>query len=150
MAKKMRTFLSLEDRKIIEKMVKEGFFFKDIAIALERTSSCIGREIQKNGSRWSYNALDAHENFKEGRRAFAENHSILSESLKDAIKKGFNDGMTPAQLAKSLGLRRSTIYAYLNRAGFLNKNEPGNILERIEILEEQIKIILEFITKEQK
>jgi IS30 family transposase len=51
--------LNLEERKIIEEMVRTNKPFEQIALKLGRSPSAISKEIRRNGGRKVYSALEA-------------------------------------------------------------------------------------------
>lgn len=60
----MDRYLSLEERKIIEKKIKEGLSLGKISHFMGRSPNGIIVEVRKNGGREEYKAIQAHENSK--------------------------------------------------------------------------------------
>lgn len=61
--------MTLEDRKIIEKGIKENYSHKKIAATLQRLSrQAVCVEILKNGGKANYNAEKAHAQMLENRK----------------------------------------------------------------------------------
>lgn len=55
------TYITLEERKIIQEMLGKGTAINRIAKALGRTDSTVGNEVKRNGGPSFYNAEKAHE-----------------------------------------------------------------------------------------
>ena len=77
-------YLSLEERELIEKYIKEKFTGNQIAFLLKRSQNCINREIKINGGRVFYNASQASVNSRMLKRK--KNKNLLGEKLKDRIE----------------------------------------------------------------
>lgn len=73
--KKME-YLTLDERKIIEQMLKEGYSGRAIARTLNRSASTVNSDIRLNGSKEEYNAEKAHADSK--RKIFKEDLTLNS------------------------------------------------------------------------
>jgi len=74
-----RENLKVDERKVIQKMIKEGQPASMIAYCLNRSKNAISTEIRRNGGREQYNALQAQKNSEETAK---QKHIQVSNKLK--------------------------------------------------------------------
>lgn len=144
-----KIMISLEERREIEKMLKEGFKQSEIALKLSRHWKTISREVATNGGRLLYNALDAHNRKLKHleRRQKIPIHSPLTEDQISIIEKGIKNGLSKYNIRKQAGIgaKRCIEYFKKNHPEYKSKYASGlpALENRIESLEMQIEIIIE-------
>ena len=133
------THFTLEERKYLQKLLEEGLSNAQIAAALGRSKSTIGRELKRNSSknpknptnRANYHHWRAH-SLAIARRRDHRRTALPEGSLeRDYVCKGLSLFWSPEQIANRLRLDfpgrivgASTIYRYLRRGdlpGFSRK-----------------------------
>lgn len=80
-----KNHLTKEERFCIEKMLKTGGKYKEIAVVLERGTSTIGHEVRRNGGRNIYQGKKAH------RKAYLRQYRKKRTCLKVAMDKGIQN-----------------------------------------------------------
>lgn len=137
------THFTLEERKYLQKLLEEGLSNAQIAAALGRSKSTIGRELKRNSSknpknptnRANYHHWRAH-SLAIARRRDHRRTALPEGSLeRDYVCKGLSLFWSPEQIANRLRLDfpgrivgASTIYRYLRRGdlpGFPAKHTFG-------------------------
>lgn len=99
-------YLNLEERKRVEKMLREGCGMREMGRVLERSHSVVVDEVKRNGGRWGYGAERAHERFLQKQEAKG-NRKILDrreEIKRYVIEKITQEQWSPEQIAGVLRL----------------------------------------------
>ena len=117
--------LTMEERDRIAQLHHRGCFQNQIAEALGRDPSTIGRELKRNSSRGEYLAGQAHELAQRRRRERPLKRKLDDPELNAAVRHGLTHEHSPEQIA---GARRRehpnaprrcvsarTIYAWIER-----------------------------------
>lgn len=149
------TVLSLEERKQIESMLKEGKTLHEIAFEIGRNTSALFIEIKRNGGRSWYNAENAHtaaeiRKKEKGARCFKD----LTEEQGRIVAKAIEDGLTDTEISHMTGIDRKRLQRYVvrNKISIFPTNNktreeggtiPNQIEERVSSLEMQVEIIIE-------
>ena len=97
--------ISKLERKRIQELTQDGKTNKEIAEALGRSRSTIGRELERNlvyGARW-YKHDRAQELADERRKA--SKSPRISEKIWQKVFELFNEGLSPEQIAGVLKLK---------------------------------------------
>lgn len=147
MAGKGSTELSFEERKEIERLLKEGRATGYIAFILERSHSCIKQELRRSGGREFYDAICANnlsiERNKEKKEKLKKPFSL--EQM-DIINQGVAQGWSQNKIRALAGVSHWKIAKYFkdNQIKYVPKNYTS-FEQRIESLEQQIEIILDEI-----
>lgn len=137
--------LTFEERLIIESMLKEGKIYARIAEKLKRGSSCIRREIIRCGGIYNYTAEKAQAG------AFARASLRGSRLIKDppeevrqqifALRDADGSIVT---ISEKTNVSRGVVQRILwSREKYTNTRGYKTIEERVDMLEEQIKILFE-------
>jgi IS30 family transposase len=113
--------LTQSEREFIALRLAKGHNLKEIAIALKRHPSTIGRELRRNQQEDDYLPVTAHElacNRKRGKPPVKMNTLELSRLVKSCLRRGWS----PEQISGRLRLQKSelqisheSIYRWLNR-----------------------------------
>jgi transposase, IS30 family len=118
------TYLTLSDRKIIERMLRNGESYRSIARVLERGKSTISNEVKHNQMDWEehYNAESAHARSlrrqqNKGKKPKIERNPLLKAYIIECMKK---DQWSPQQIAGEMNKRcgmtiisHETIYKFI-------------------------------------
>lgn len=100
--------LTLEDRLLIEELLKRGRTFAEIANRLSRPPATIGKEIAKNGGSQNYKAHIANQSYlKRISRCGRKNEIDYGDML--GIYDGIQQGKSIADIAKQLGVSRTVV-----------------------------------------
>ena len=94
--------LSLEDRCTIAKLQAEGRSIRQIAAAVDRSPSTIGRELKRNASKLTYKPGYAQEQSKA--RRWTGSRLERQAALREAVLAGLTRGLSPEQIAGRLAL----------------------------------------------
>lgn len=149
MAEKKHSPITFEERLIIERMAREGCPLRQIAIHLGRSPSVIGYEIQTNSSHEGYIAEEAQK-FCDGRKRRIISRpplSIYKEKI-PLMKEDHARGFTSHQMRIKYGIPLRALRKLKNN-GFMIEDTHSlspllsDVTCRIEILEDQIKILSE-------
>lgn len=136
---------SLEERLMIEKHLNQGRSYREIAHLLNRPPKSIYNEIRhRSFPPNSYNGKEAHNHHlrrMEGRTKKLK--KIFSQQDLSYIKDRLNIGISIKQIAVEVGSSEKRIKAALKENALSTKSECIGILERINSLEEQVKILFE-------
>jgi IS30 family transposase len=110
--------LSLEDRCTIAKLQAEGRSIRQIAAAVDRSPSTIGRELKRNASKLIYKPGYAQEQSKA--RRWTGSRLERQAALREAVLAGLTRGLSPEQIAGRLALENGaavisyeTIYRFI-------------------------------------
>ena len=110
--------LSLEDRCTIAKLQAEGRSIRQIAAAVDRSPSTIGRELKRNASKLTYKPGYAQEQSKA--RRWTGSRLERQAALREAVLAGLARGLSPEQIAGRLALENGaavisyeTIYRFI-------------------------------------
>jgi IS30 family transposase len=77
--------LRKDERFCIEKLLRTGATYKDIAVVLERGESTIGHEVRRNGGRTEYSAAKAHQ--RACLRQYRKKRMCLKVAMDIGIRK---------------------------------------------------------------
>jgi IS30 family transposase len=117
--------LTLADREEISRLLPLKLSFSDIASAINKSKSCISREVGRNGmNRNSYRAVLAQkhankEKIKQGRKKKLETNNELRKVVFNWLKNNWSPGQIAARLKVEYAERNDmriapeTIYSYL-------------------------------------
>ena len=149
MAGKGTTELTLEERKQIEFLLKNGYRTGGIAKILQRSHSCIKQEICKNGHRADYNAMIAHEAAIIRKKSrFSKLKGNCTEEEIALIMEGVNQGYSINKISITSGTSPWKVAGYLRDNNI--KHIPKGYLgfeNRIQSLEMQVEILIEQIRR---
>lgn len=117
--------LTMEERDRIAQMHHRGFIQKEIAAAVGRDESTIGRELRRNRVNGEYFAGQAHELAQQRRRERPLDRKLDDPELSAAVRRGLNQEWSPEQISGSLKRQHPddprqrvsapTIYAWIER-----------------------------------
>lgn len=145
------TQLSLPERREIERMLKEGFSAKSICQTLKRSYTTILDEIRRAGGVDHYNAEKAHKGARErkmGRLGVGKKPTTFSEQQIITIKDCINQGISAPRICKKMKIGHARLHRFLNERQIdVGHSTKITIIERLEALEEQMKIMLEQVKK---
>ena len=119
-------YVTLEERKRIEKMLKEGCGMREIGRVLGRSHSIVVEDVKRNGGRWGYRAEMAHERYLKGQERKG-NRKILDQ--REEIKRYVIEKITqvqwsPEQIAGVLRLiYGKTVICHETIYGFIYSEE---------------------------
>lgn len=142
-------FYTFDERRTIEKSIKEGKTFREISHILNRPPLSVKFEITKHGGTQNYNALEAHEQTKKNRthsvayapREFTEEERILA---KEMIDQGFSFTKIKKQLKISYySLVRNLKNSNITLPNSITADRIKSTEERLDSLEMQLDIILD-------
>lgn len=143
----MRKLFTLEERKKIEKYVKLGCSCREISRYLNRSSTGIIQEVNKNGGVDNYNALNAQRRFEECDKQRIEKIKFSYEWPPETEKQIIDlilQGESINYVSQKFQVNRDRLQKIL-----VLKNIPYNskqsLMQRIEVLEDQIKLMSELI-----
>lgn len=96
--------LTIEERACIYQFIKNGLSLTEIAKMLNRSKSCISRELRRNASRdEGYNAIGAQRKYKKrGKRSVRRLVLETNQVLMDMVKAGMERYWSPEQIANTL------------------------------------------------
>lgn len=105
--------LSYEERFTIEKMLRKGATYTQIALVLERGVSTISEEVKKNGGRERYTAKKAHNRayLRQYRKKRECNQVALNGPLARYVEKKIRDGWSPEVISQRLAREKRFPYA---------------------------------------
>lgn len=147
MARKGSKELSFEERKIIERLLKENYKTRSIASCLGRSFSGVNQEITRGGGKSKYDAARCQ--IEADARKKAKNLKIsknFSESEILALNKAISEELSINAITLTTGISNHRVNVYLKneKISYKKRNFSG-VLERLDALEEQIVIISERI-----
>lgn len=143
--------LNLDERLVIEKMLKDGAKTGTIASTLCRSHSCIKQEIRKMGGRALYDGKKSQERAEEINRAkirkttkgFTEAQKTIIDQLIEAKEPIF-------RISQIAGVTPARVSTYISNLGIAYpKNNAISLRQRLESIEQQLEILFELI-KEKK
>ena len=141
--------LRLEERIEIERLIKEGCSCSRIATLIKRSNSCIRMEVRKNGGYYNYDANKSHERHLNAlnNRKISNTKRILSDEEKDFLENQVEKGVSLNYLMAKLKTNRRRILSVLKDKNihYEPKNNFSSIIERVEIIEMQLEIVIETI-----
>ena len=143
MAKKFLRGFSLEERCLIEKLIKENYFIKDIANILERSVSGIKNEISKNLGKNNYCAQNAHQFAleREKQKSRKLQKKITPEQL-DVINQGMAEGWTNNKISNISGISHWKLSKYFKENNIQPQSKNYISFEsRIDALEDQMELL---------
>lgn len=80
-------YLTLEDRRQIERMCKEAYSYRQMEKVIKRSHASISREIESNGGRNNYNAEKADELWNSKRTDIKKNIPLSHERIEECEHK---------------------------------------------------------------
>ncbi len=144
--------LTHEERKEIEKLLKQGRSLNFICFHLKRSKVCIQGEVKKNGGRDLYDSVQAQNRANLSMRGPPPIPLTLEQI--SIIKKGMEDGKSIYGIAAMAGIGKRKATKYILSLG--GDYDPNNLKklqrtgkegftfeERIESLEQQVEILTE-------
>lgn len=138
---KYGTKFSLEEMKTIEKHFQKGGSLKDLSLILNRTYWSVTGHVAINGGKKNYSAFVALKK-NQGMRVQKE----FSEEEKKLIACMVEEGKGIHSIRSRLKCGYPRIQSYLDESNLATKRITfAKLLQRIQALEEQIKIIWETI-----
>ena len=145
------TELTLAERREIERMLKEGITAKVIHQQMDRSYTTILAEIKRSGGVDHYNAVKAHKDARErkmNRLGVGRKSWTFSEEQIIMIKHLINDGETAALICKKMKVGRERLYKFFNQQQIdVGHSTRFTVIERLDALEEQVKILSEQVKK---
>lgn len=106
------THLTLEERYQIDALLREGFSQLHIACRLNRSSSTISREIQRNRARNGYFAKHAHQLAK---RRHCSNPKRIPHEVWARVISHFKHQWSPEQIASRVSISLHSIYRFIRQ-----------------------------------
>ena len=106
------THLTLEERYQIYALLREGFSKRHIACRLNRSSSTISREIQRNRARNGYFAKHAHQLAK---RRHCSNPKRISHQVWACVISHLKHQWSPEQIASHVSVSLHSIYRFIRQ-----------------------------------
>jgi IS30 family transposase len=97
-----REALRIEEREIISRELSRSRSARFIGKLLGRHHSAISREIDRNGGRDAYRAVDAQRRCDEQRARPKERKLVASARLHDAVNDGLRQKWSPKQISRRL------------------------------------------------
>jgi len=113
--------LTMEERDRIAQLWNQGAKRTEIAQALDRPKSTIGRELQRNGTGEEYFAAQAQDRSERRRRERPLVRKLEDPELNEVVRSGLTHEWSPQQISgrlKQQGVRsvsHQTIYAWIKR-----------------------------------
>ena len=97
-----REALRIEERKVISRELSRNRSARFIGALLGRHHSTVSREINRNGGRDDYRAVDAQRHCDENRARPKERRLEASARLHDAVNDGLTQKWSPKQISRRL------------------------------------------------
>jgi IS30 family transposase len=97
-----REALVIQEREIISRELSQGRSARFIGKLLGRHHSAISREVDRNGGRYSYRAVDAQARCEEQRARPKMRKLEASAELHDAVNDGLRQRWSPKQISRRL------------------------------------------------
>ena len=127
------THFTLEERKYLQQLLREGLSLRKIAAILERSPSSVSREVKRNKAKWKphrkpdnpywYNHWRAQNLSIQRRR---DNEAVkIDESMEDLFGKVMNQNFVPVVDDKRVFIgivTRKDILAYLGKKAAAQEN----------------------------
>ena len=132
-------FLSPEEKRAIERELKNGKSHSEIAALLNRTYNTIKSEIKRNGGRENYCAQKSISHSQDNRHGV---YQSLTEEQKNIIREGYEAGEKIASLSQKAECSTYKVDQYVH-----SYRETKKIEERLEALESHIEILFDLIKK---
>lgn len=142
---------SLEERKTIERLLKEGLSRHSIAIMLNRSSSGLRTEVARNGGAENYSAAAAQANSIQIKtRRLNKIKKTFSPHQLTIISEGVIEKLSVAIIASSAGCSKAAIRTHFrdNNISYLPRNSIG-FERRLQAVETKVEIMMDII-KEMK
>lgn len=152
MSGKGSTDLRLEERRMIEKLLKDGRVNGNIAYHINRTVSCVKKEILRNGGRLHYSAVKAQEAAdlrKESKNAKISKSLLPSEQ--ELVKKLALEGHSINSIRSKTAISRHLLIKFLRQSEIAVKSRNYlSFEERITQLEMQMEILIDALRELKK
>lgn len=97
-----RAALRIEEREVISRELSQHRSARFIGALLGRHHSAVSREIDRNGGRDGYRAVDAQRRCDESRARPKERKLEVSVRLHDAVNEGLKERWSPRQISRRL------------------------------------------------
>ena len=97
-----REALRIEEREVISRELSRNRSARFIGALLGRHHSAVSREIDRNGGRDEYRAVDAQRRCEENRARPKERRLEASTALHDAVNDGLRQKWSPRQISRRL------------------------------------------------
>lgn len=145
--KKMKS-LSLEERKYLESVKDSSMKQVEIAKHINRTQSIVSLEYNRNGGRQNYNANDAHCGYHNRRTGSTYKNTIHDGTPRELkIRQMIEEGSSISTIMRLCAVSVQCLDIYMAKKGLGIKSQvhtnEKNLIERIETLEEQFKLIID-------
>jgi IS30 family transposase len=114
----MQRHININDRPVIDKLLKAGYKQKDIVLALRFSKGAISREIKRNTDEDGIYRFKNAERKAKNRRKQSKIKYLKIENdieLKKKIDKKLEPLISPEVVAHQLGIHHQTIYSYIYR-----------------------------------
>lgn len=114
----MQKHISINDRPVIDKMLRAGYEQKDIVLALGFTKGAISKEIKRNMDEDGiYRFRNAEKKAKRRRQLSKLRYRKVENDieLEKKIKSKLNPLISPEVIAHELNIHHQTIYSYIYR-----------------------------------
>lgn len=142
----MKKCFTLQERVIIEALLKQGESHRAIAAIIGRSKSSISGELQRRSGPNGYEARGAQAIFELNKKQRIEKLTRkFSQGELDHIKQSREKGMSIDQIAVELGAGSNSIRQILNTLSYQKPQNTTGTIERLWAVEQQIKIIFELI-----
>lgn len=127
-----RTHLTQQQRYHIQAMLEQGYTKQDIAKRLNKRSSTISREIQRNSSNGIYHAPNAQKQAQQRKIHNRSAYKLTKERI-EQIHILLNKKLSPEQICgylheyHGISLHHETLYRYLAK----DKRNNGNLYQQL-------------------
>jgi IS30 family transposase len=98
---------TLEDREILEELLKRGLSYRSIGMRLQKSHTSVREEVIKNGGRLLYSAIEAEKRYRYIKRKRKKRRKIeISPGLKQyVIERLTQDQWSPMQISGALKIQ---------------------------------------------
>lgn len=151
--KKKKLPFTLDQREKIELCLKNGIKMYHMAEAVGKPLSSIHREIRTNSINGLYSAERAHGESKNRMQLKAKLMlKVFSQEEESYILTRNEEGLSSHAISIEVGCCRELIRRFLRGKGIRKreKRQSMTVFERLQSLEEQVKILFETIKELQK
>lgn len=143
--KEKRLKLNLEDRLLIQKLLDAGNTKYNVCKTMDRAYVTIHREVKLNSVNGKYYALEADRLSKD--RQLARFRSFTQEEI-ECIKQMAERKSSFKDIVRTIKCAKNTLNKFFKenkmQTASTRSNTPG-VLERLDALEEQMKIVFDVI-----
>lgn len=143
--RKAPKFLTFEDRKEIERLLEEKASTRDIATALGREHTGLLREIRRGGGLKDYCSTRAQQTYDSSKRRQGIKRVFTPEE-ELIIKTMIEANCSKRSIRERLKTCHTALHKYLEvKFPSYSGGQYNELKEKVEALEEQIKIIFEIL-----